>query len=56
VPLVLELLAGRGDVRVPLLGEAPPGELDVALVERRLDLEQEHRLLDVHDRRHVVLR
>ena len=56
VPLVLELLAGRGDVGVPLLGEAPARELDVALVERRLDLQQEDRLLDVDDRGHVVLR
>ena len=36
--LVLELLAGRRDVGVPLLGEPPARLLDVALVERRLDL------------------
>jgi hypothetical protein len=56
VALVLELLAGRSEIGMPLLGEAPPGELDVALVERRLDLQEEHRLLDVHDSGHVVLR
>jgi hypothetical protein len=41
---------------VPLLGEATTRELDIALVERRLDLQKEHRLLDVDDSRHVVLR
>ena len=49
---MLELLARRGDVRVPALGLATPRELDVALVERRLDLEEEDRLLDVQDLRH----
>src|SRR4051794_32397416 len=38
VALVLELLAGRGDVRVPALCHPAASELDGALVERRLDL------------------
>ena len=37
--LVLELLAGRGEVGVPDLGEAPAGELHLALAERGLELE-----------------
>jgi hypothetical protein len=41
---------------VPLLGQSPPRELDVALAERRLHFEEKHRLLDVHDLCHVVLR
>ena len=48
--LVLELAALRGDVRVPALGHAPARELHVALVERRLELQQEQMLLDVEDR------
>jgi hypothetical protein len=56
VALVLELLPGRRDVGMPLLGQAPARELDVALVERRIDLQQEDRLLDVDDLGHVVLR
>ena len=59
VALVLELPAGRRDVRVPDLREPAPGELDVALAERRLDLQQEHSLLDVqhlwHDRSTVAV-
>ena len=45
--LMLELTTLRGDVRVPALGHAPPRELDIALVERRLQLQQEQMLLDV---------
>ena len=47
--LVLELLARRGDVGVPALGHAPARKLHVALVKRRLYLQQEHLLLDVED-------
>jgi hypothetical protein len=56
MPLVLELLPGRRDVGMPLLGEAAARELDVALVERRVDLQEEDGLLDVHHLRHVVVR
>ena len=35
-----------------ILAMPPPRELDVALVERRLELQQEERLLDVEDVRH----
>ena len=52
VALVLELLAGRRDVRVPALGQPAARELDVALVERRLDLQEEDGLLDVQHLRH----
>jgi hypothetical protein len=41
---------------VPLLREPPSRQLDLALVERRLDLQEQHRLLDVDDSGHVVLR
>jgi len=37
--LVLVLATLRRHVRVPALGHAPPGELHVALGERRLELE-----------------
>jgi hypothetical protein len=47
VALVLELAPGGSDVGVPALGHAPARELHVALVEGRLELEQEHVLLDV---------
>ena len=50
--LVLELAAGRRDVRVPDLGELAARELDVALVERRIDLQEEHGLFDVQHLRH----
>jgi hypothetical protein len=53
---VLELLSGRGYVGVPALGEPSPCKLDIALLERRFDLDEENRLLDVDDLRHVVLR
>ena len=50
--LVLELLAGRRDVGMPDLRLLAPGELDLALVERRLELQQQERLFDVEDLRH----
>ncbi len=40
VTLVLELLARRGDVRMPALGHPPPRQLHLALVEGRLDLQR----------------
>jgi hypothetical protein len=40
---------GRRDVRVPALGHPAARELHVALVERRLELQQEQMLLDVED-------
>jgi hypothetical protein len=52
--LVFQLPPRRGDIRMPDLREPPTCQLDVALVERRLDLQQQHGLLDVqplwHDR------
>jgi hypothetical protein len=45
--LVLELATGWRDVGVPDLREPTPRELDVALAERRVDLKQQDRLLDV---------
>ena len=45
--LVLELAPGRRQVGVPDLGQPAARELDVALVEGRLDLQEEERLLDV---------
>jgi ATP-binding cassette ChvD family protein len=50
VALVLELAPLRGEVRVPALGHSPPGELHIALVKGRLQLEQEQVLLDIEDR------
>ena len=47
VALVLELAPGRREVGMPDLGQPAARELDVALVERRLDLQQEERLLDL---------
>ena len=52
VALVLELAARRGDVRVPALGQLAARELDVALVERRIDLQEQDGLLDVQHLRH----
>ena len=49
---MLEPAAGRGDVGMPAFGHATARELDVALVERRLDLEQQCGLFDVEDLRH----
>ena len=48
---MLELAPGGRDVGVPALGHPAAGELHVALVERRLELQQEQVLLDVEDRR-----
>ena len=56
VTLVLELLAGGRDVGMPALCELAPRQLDLALAERRLELQEEHRLLDVEDLRHEWLR
>src|SRR5204863_9793414 len=56
VALVLELLAGRRDVRVPDLRHAAARELDVPLVEGRLELQEEERLLDVQHAWHNHLR
>src|SRR3954451_6223877 len=53
--LVLELLTGWSDVGVPLLGLAATGELDVALVERRLNLKEQHGLLDIQHLGHNAL-
>ena len=50
--LVLGLLAGRCDVGMPALGHPPAGELDLARVERRLELQEEQGLLDIEDRGH----
>src|SRR6185437_14826075 len=53
VTLVLELASGGRDVRVPALGHAPARELNVALVERRLQLQEQQVLSYVEDcRRH----
>jgi hypothetical protein len=52
VALVLELPARRGDIGVPALGLAPARKLDRALVERRIDLQEEDGLLDVQHVRH----
>ena len=49
--LVLELPALRRDVRVPALGHPPARQLHRALVERRLQLQQQQMLLDVQDGR-----
>jgi hypothetical protein len=37
---------------MPDLRQAPPRELNVALVERRVELQEEQRLLDVEHSRH----
>jgi hypothetical protein len=47
VTLVLELAPGRREVGVPDLGQPTARQLDVALVERRLELQEEERLLDL---------
>ena len=49
VTLVLELPTSRGNVGVPALGRPPAGQLHIALVKRRLDLQSEHLLLNVED-------
>ena len=56
VALVLELLARRGDVGVPDLRLPAPRELHLALVERRLELQEKERLLDVEDAWHEPTR
>ena len=52
VALVLVLAPGRRDVGVPALRHPAPRELHGALVERRLQLEEQDRLLDVQELRH----
>jgi ADP-ribose pyrophosphatase YjhB (NUDIX family) len=49
---VLHLAPGRRDVGVPALRHPAPRELHGALVERRLELQEEDGLLDVEDLRH----
>ena len=56
VALVLELAPGRRDVGMPALRHPAARELDVALVERRLDLQEQDGLLDVQHLRHDPLR
>src|SRR4029078_1517013 len=53
--LVLDLLPRRRDVGMPLLGHAPPRELDVALVVPQLGFEEQYRLLDVQHLGHNAL-
>jgi hypothetical protein len=52
VALVLELLARWGQVGMPDLRLPAARELDVALLEGRLELQEEQRLFDVEDLRH----
>ncbi|MDX6714373.1 MAG: UDP-N-acetylmuramate dehydrogenase, partial [Baekduia sp.] len=52
VALVLELLAGRCEIGMPDLGLPAARELDVALLEGRVELQEEHCLFDVEDLRH----
>ena len=52
VALMLMLAALRRDVRMPALGEPAAGELDVALVKRRLQLQQEERLFEIKNLGH----
>ena len=49
---MLHLAPGRGDVGVPALRHPAARELDRALVERRLELQEEDGLLDVEDLGH----
>ena len=56
VALVLVLAPGRRDVGVPALRHPAARELDGALVERRLQLEEQHGLLDVQELGHNHLR
>jgi hypothetical protein len=55
VALMLMLATGGRDVRVPALGHLPSRQLHGALIERRLELEQEQRGFDVKDPRHRAL-
>jgi hypothetical protein len=52
VALMLDLPAGRRNIGVPALGHPPSRELDIALVERRLELQQEHALFEIEDLGH----
>jgi hypothetical protein len=52
VALVLVLAPWRRDVGVPTLRHSPPSQLDGALVERRLELQQEQGLFQVEDASH----
>ena len=52
VALVLVLASGRRDVGMPALGHPAPRELHRALIERRLDLQQQKCLFDVEDAWH----
>jgi len=54
VALMFMLAPGRRDVRVPTLGHPPARELHCALIERRLELQEEHRLLYIEDPSHEV--
>jgi hypothetical protein len=49
---VLELAPRRREIGVPDLGQPPAGELHVALVERRVDLQEQQGLLDVQHSGH----
>jgi len=49
---MLVAATGRCDVRVPALGHPPARELHVALIEGRLELQQEQGSFDVEDARH----
>ena len=49
---MLVLASGWGDVRMPPLGHAPARKLNGPLIERRLELQEEHRLLYVEDPSH----
>ena len=54
--LMLVLTTGRSDVRVPALGHPPTRELYGALVEGRLEREQQQRLFQIEEARHAVKR
>ena len=49
---MLVLTARWRDVRMPALCHPPARELDGALIERRLELQEEQRLLNVEDSSH----
>ena len=51
---MLALAARRRDVRMPLLGHPPPCQLNLPLVEGRLKLEEQERLLEVEETRHFT--
>ena len=56
VALVLGLATGRRDVRVPPLGHPTAREMDLTLIERSFELQQQHRLFDIEDPRHDPIR